>query len=346
MSSTSLVTTYKCGSELEEHFSPVTGAWIEDYVPIKLYVYDFKPYSYGLLNPLVKAKCFQDPRFREGHHLFRIVSAPDVADFLVFPCDLNYFEHRESEVLPLLPYFDGRQHRHVFFDHRDTADGDMFEPCVNFKVSLRRRDVSERRICIPYVEMVDNFFLESQRARRRAYEVCFIGERTPEREKLVSSLRKLCPSSFFELRDGCFHEGLLEYDIERALGRRAHDPVAARKRFIDTMRSSRFVLAPRGYGLNSFRFFEALSLGVPPLLVSDDCALPWEDLIDYDQITIRITPNDWSCGACVVDAMARVDEARYKEMKALGRPIFDAYLSARNYLFLIYRQLVRLLEEG
>jgi len=61
------------------------------------------------------------------------------------------------------------------------------------------------------------------------------------------------------------------------------------KRFIDTTLSSRFCLAPRGYGRSSFRFFEAIQLDTIPVYVWDDIKwLPYQEVLDYDAFSISV----------------------------------------------------------
>ena len=57
------------------------------------------------------------------------------------------------------------------------------------------------------------------------------------------------------------------------------------------MQDSKFVLCPRGRGLNSIRFFETLSFGRIPILISDDTQLPLESKINYDEFIIRLPEN-------------------------------------------------------
>jgi len=53
------------------------------------------------------------------------------------------------------------------------------------------------------------------------------------------------------------------------------------QRFIDSTLSSRFCLAPRGYGRSSFRFFEAMLLDTVPVYIWDDIKwLPYPELDD------------------------------------------------------------------
>ena len=61
-----------------------------------------------------------------------------------------------------------------------------------------------------------------------------------------------------------------------------------RRGYLSLLEDTQFVLCPRGKGLNSIRFFEALRLGRIPVLVSDDTKLPLEDRIDYSQVMVRV----------------------------------------------------------
>jgi hypothetical protein len=61
------------------------------------------------------------------------------------------------------------------------------------------------------------------------------------------------------------------------------------KRFMDMTLSSRFCLAPRGYGRSSFRFFEAIQLDTIPVYVWDDIKwLPYQEVLDYDAFSISV----------------------------------------------------------
>ncbi|HET7229006.1 MAG TPA: hypothetical protein VFJ16_03355, partial [Longimicrobium sp.] len=77
--------------------NPVTGKLVEEFDPVRLWIYDPAPYPPALLNPLARALLSGDPRYHEGRYLFQRAGRPDDADLLLFPCDLNWFEEREEE---------------------------------------------------------------------------------------------------------------------------------------------------------------------------------------------------------------------------------------------------------
>jgi len=61
--------------------------------------------------------------------------------------------------------------------------------------------------------------------------------------------------------------------------------------YIDLIENSKFVLCPRGQGLNSIRFFEAISAGRIPILISNDTKLPLSNIIDWSDIIIQLNEN-------------------------------------------------------
>ncbi len=58
--------------------------------------------------------------------------------------------------------------------------------------------------------------------------------------------------------------------------------------FVNLAAHSIFCLCPRGYGLNSFRLYEAMQLQSIPVIVTDNLYLPWEDELDWTQFAVLI----------------------------------------------------------
>jgi len=57
-------------------------------------------------------------------------------------------------------------------------------------------------------------------------------------------------------------------------------------RYVNIMLRSHIALCPRGYGGSSFRFFEAMQLGVVPFLIGDQDVRPFKNKIDWEKISI------------------------------------------------------------
>lgn len=65
--------------------------------------------------------------------------------------------------------------------------------------------------------------------------------------------------------------------------------VDLQKIFVDTTVNSKFVMAPRGYGRASFRFFECFQLGSIPVYLWNDIEwLPFKNMIDYNKLCISM----------------------------------------------------------
>lgn len=58
--------------------------------------------------------------------------------------------------------------------------------------------------------------------------------------------------------------------------------------YINNIKNSDFVLAPKGDGNFSLRFYETLAMGRIPILIDTDCALPLGRFLPYDQVMVRV----------------------------------------------------------
>ena len=104
-------------------------------------------------------------------------------------------------------------------------------------------------------------------------------------------------------------------------------PEEARKQFVENMRESDFVLAPKGDGNYSNRFVEALASGRIPVVIDTDMPLPLEADIDYTKICIRVPMSE--VGKIPVYIRAFYDQLTPEEWEArqrLARDTFERYL--------------------
>ena len=83
-------------------------------------------------------------------------------------------------------------------------------------------------------------------------------------------------------------------------------------KFIQTTLTSKFALAPRGYGRSSFRFFEIFKLGSIPIYIWDDREwLPYKDVIDYSKICISIHIDELDT---LEERLLNINEDQYNQM--------------------------------
>ena len=214
------------------------------------------------------------------------VADPDEADLFLVPQILNvlwnplprpYLDAMASAWLESLPWFEEAKARHVIFLLGDPCD--LPESCsrsIVFMPSCRRGSTAMAmhyfaelpdRAPLPINECpIDVGFQGStvtgSGVRRRVFEALNRG----------TSYRIHCRNT-----GGYFHMSHAPDQLAR---------LAAEYR--DHLNQSRFIVCPRGDGLSSLRFFEALAWGRIPILIADQTQLPLEDVIPYDEFVVRI----------------------------------------------------------
>jgi hypothetical protein len=70
------------------------------------------------------------------------------------------------------------------------------------------------------------------------------------------------------------------------------DRISLKREYSRLMADSQFVLCPRGESANSIRFFETISCGRVPVLISDNVKLPLEKRIDYSKFVVRVPESE------------------------------------------------------
>jgi len=61
--------------------------------------------------------------------------------------------------------------------------------------------------------------------------------------------------------------------------------------FYKNMTENLFTLCVRGWGNYSYRFCQTICMGRIPVLIDTDCALPFEEIFDYNDYIVRVTPD-------------------------------------------------------
>lgn len=111
------------------------------------------------------------------------------------------------------------------------------------------------------------------------------------------------------------------------------DSVQGRREYIDTIRSSDLVLAIRGDGNYSLRFYETLSMGRVPLFLDTESVLPLEHIIDYAAFTVRVSLADLSrMDQVAADFWRGLTDEKFTEMQKRAREAFTEYLSVKAFL--------------
>lgn len=108
----------------------------------------------------------------------------------------------------------------------------------------------------------------------------------------------------------------------------SHDPAgkaAAQQNYYNISRRSRFILCPRGCGCSSIRLFEALHMGIAPIIVSDDW-IPCEGP-DWASFAIFVRETDLPR----LEEIAVAAEPRFIELGRLARAAHEAFFAPERY---------------
>jgi hypothetical protein len=65
----------------------------------------------------------------------------------------------------------------------------------------------------------------------------------------------------------------------------------AEEEFYKNMSDNLFNLCIRGWGNYSYRFCQTICMGRIPVLIDTDCCLPFEEVFNYDDYIVRVTPG-------------------------------------------------------
>ena len=96
------------------------------------------------------------------------------------------------------------------------------------------------------------------------------------------------------------------------------------KKFLDITCSSKFGLAPRGYGKSSFRMYEILQLGTVPVYISDVHYLPWSDELDWNDFCVPVNEDEIED----IDAILKsIDDVEYNNLLENGKKVYEEYFT-------------------
>lgn len=326
--------------------------------PIKIYVYDeiseftwksdytlrggraiIPPNPIPLLN-------FRTKKFIDTPYFIQTTN-PDDAEFFLLPKTLGRYIDRFStdlniycdeaivlidQLIQRLPYFEKAPERHVFFSSHDSSDL-LPSPVLQAWCCVEREHKTDKILCIPYGNepiTVDTFptlaFLSEHR-KPLEWDISFVGN-------VTQSIRRLIISSFE-------NTNLKTQFIQREAFWGFEKDKNQKKEHLRSLAFSYMVLAPRGQGLHSHRFYEAMSAGrVPVLITKDNAVLPFEDLIDYKSAIIRVPEDNWKeTGAYVEAWLDKNGHEKLLEMGKNAKEIFHTQLRRDHWPRHFYRWL-------
>lgn len=106
-----------------------------------------------------------------------------------------------------------------------------------------------------------------------------------------------------------------------------------RAQYLENIANSDFVLAPKGDGNFSIRFYEALALGRIPVLVDTESILPLEDEIPYNEYIVRVPYRKiHHIGAYIAHYYNQHTGESYQEAQRRARALFTEKLRVDRFL--------------
>ena len=143
--------------------------------------------------------------------------------------------------------------------------------------------------------------------------------------KWLFSLRGTDVSNPVRMKLGMMYGGVSDETSFTIVNKQFHSHDASdRSIYIDELLDSHFALAPRGWSPSTYRLFEAMQLGVCPVIISDD----WQPIpgISWGSCSVRIAERD-------IDGMAdtlRELKPRSRELGLAARQIWLDHFSDGN----------------
>ncbi len=101
-------------------------------------------------------------------------------------------------------------------------------------------------------------------------------------------------------------------------------PIHDFNNFINITCSSKFALAPRGYGKQSFRLYEILQLGTVPVYISDEHYISWTDELDWNDFCIPINEDEIEE---IDDILKSISDTEYARLLENGKKVYEEYFS-------------------
>lgn len=258
---------------------------ISKYVPCDRFDATFTPSLISFIHP--------------DKDLYRIVNSPEEADFIIFPLNLSWLVYRCGitgdipghvddpngntkvvDFITSLPFYSGAEEKHVFFVHHDWS-GPFGLKCVLFNQSINNGKSGANSVSCPHwIPDAGKGDIPSKILYHSSF-VGYIGSHKIRPSLIISLIEHLQQESDLSI--------YLDVTDRFHWHHSDHQVLSGRENlFRKISRQSISILCPRGTGLNSIRFFEAMSMGRIPILVSDECVLPLEDEINWDSLIIRI----------------------------------------------------------
>lgn len=286
--------------------------------------------------------------------VFEIVSEPGAADYFLIPHDYFFIQNERKYLDNFISLAEINHKPILVFTHSDYVKKIPIENSVVFRTSQYRYNKKPNEIIMPaYAEDLSagkpivlrhknskptaGFcgWADFQNLKQRAvffakYAAARIFNGNPAnvhglwfRRRAIRVLEhsSLVRTNFIIRKSFSSHKNTISLP-----------PEEARREYIENINQSDFILAVRGGGNFSLRFYEALSLGRIPLFVDTDCVLPLENEIDYKNFVLFVDYRNLDkIDGILSDFYQRFDDEKFIEMQKKAREAFENYLRIDSF---------------
>ena len=94
--------------------------------------------------------------------------------------------------------------------------------------------------------------------------------------------------------------------------------------FTNITQRSVFTLCPRGYGLSSFRLYEAIQLGSIPVFVYDEEFFPFNDVLNWDEFCILVHKSEITDLKRKLESYSKFDIQR---LQSKGKTVYNNFFT-------------------
>lgn len=268
--------------------------------------------------------------------VFYPVADPAEAAFFLFPYDIGHYVDalmapQMEALIGALPYYAGRETRHIICDGGDLTAGIDIPACL-FKISLTRQNAHTA---------VGNWYdLPAHSAGAKPafnwgeirHDCSFVGNITsPARQAALLSLRHEAADLRLkiDLDDSLYLEGGYYFSREQTSEQKS----ARQELYLEATRRSLTVLCPPGIGPHSLRMYETMHLGRIPVIFGAEAVYPFADEIDYSAFCLAIPSTEiMHTGRILKEFLAAHAPEKLHEMCALACKTWNTRLAPQKKL--------------
>lgn len=267
-----------------------------------------------------EAHGFAEPRFNwEEMPGFEATENPAEAEVFVVRQRLSWLT---DEQVASLPYLDGNEYRHVFFDLADNFHLYPTGHAMQFRGCADRPMVEAQPGIVPIAWPVEDFGHLTDFDWQ--YDVSFQGQHNALADKAMRSCEEAGLSCHFNPTEK-FWPHIRNEDPER--GKQLWGS------FRENIRSARISLCPRTLdrGVVRYRLYEAMTMKRGSVLIGDACLLPFPEWIDWDKIVLRIPESEVEHSGQMVRDWLASREGQLDRIGEYARGVWLAILDRRQY---------------